>query len=430
MTEEKRPIVIAGGGPAGLLLSLLLSREERGCIIFDKSNEASIFGNVGGAYDMLPNTLRMFDSLGIGDEFRKSFTQFLGVKVFDDAGLLLRQIPFHDLEVKPVSLPRAELQRFLWKHVNRKYVQLDCDSFVVGFREKGDCVEVDVLCQKSKVVRTVEAELLVGADGINSKVREALLELRSTSPSSPEIASPAGALSLRYSGVMCWWGTVSYDGLSNDAVAMLKQFHSDGMYTVMIGPDISYMGGETNDNNIVWCLMRRMEKFHKSREGIRDRVSEAANLLPGGIQTLVEVTPENCIFETAISDRPPISWWHYGSRAVIIGDAAHSMNPFLGLGANTAMIDAFILWSILGGSSDHTHGYAHCLAAFETRRKAAVEGVAARSYSLRTWAVPDSRWKCFVAKTILSWTPQSLLLREIARGDDVNNIEVELESRL
>lgn len=147
----------------------------------------------------------------------------------------------------------------------------------------------------------------------------------------------------------------------------------------MIGPSISYMGGETNGDSIVWCLMRRMEKFHKSREGIENRVKEAAALLPGCIQTLVEVTPENRIFETAISDRLPINWWHYGERAVIIGDAAHSMNPFLGLGANTAMIDAYILWSMLTGSLYNSKGYAECFTAFETRRKTEVDETVMRA---------------------------------------------------
>lgn len=170
-------IVIAGCGPVGAALgNLLAARGLTVCIVerhrevYDKPR-AITFDWEG---------MRVLQFCGVADEFSKGIrphpgTDFRGlggqvIKLFDPLP------PPWDLGWPPTfTFVQPEMERLLREALaRRETVTLLLGRSVEGFRDDGDRVEVDILDPESGETQTVSGDFLVGCDGANSGVREAL----------------------------------------------------------------------------------------------------------------------------------------------------------------------------------------------------------------------------------------------------------------
>lgn len=114
---------------------------------------------------------------------------------------------------------------------------------------------------------------------------------------------------------------------------------------------------------------------------------------------LIDQARPETIVEVGIWDREPAPSWTQG-RTIIIGDAAHPMTPFLGQGANSAMIDAFVLGNLLADESPEA-AFIH----FEERRKRAVEKNVKSARSLAGWMTTTNRVSAFAFRSMMRLTP-------------------------
>lgn len=170
-------VVIAGCGPVGAALgNLLAARGLTVCIaekhreIYDKPR-AITFDWEG---------MRVLQFCGVAEEFAKGIrphpgTDFRGVdgqviKLFDPLP------PPWDLGWPPTfTFVQPEMERLLREALERREtVTLMLGRSVEAFRDTGDRVEVDILDPESGRTGTVTGDFLVGCDGANSGVREAL----------------------------------------------------------------------------------------------------------------------------------------------------------------------------------------------------------------------------------------------------------------
>ncbi len=207
-----------------------------------------------------------------------------------------------------------------------------------------------------------QADLLIGADGIHSRVREQL----------------TGKLALRYSGYTAWRG-------------------------IAPTPDKAFQSGET------WGKGRRFglvplsgEKVYwfatdNRPEGETDdparRQAELLELFAGWhypVPELIGTTPRGDILRNDIFDLPPLKKWSVG-RVTLLGDAAHAMTPNLGQGACQAIEDAVTL----AGCLTRFEEVSEALARYEALRRprtARITRQARQVGEIGQWGHPAAVW--------------------------------------
>ena len=141
---KKNRFIIVGGGIGGLASALGLAQQGINSIVLEK---ASKLGEIGAGIQLGPNAFHGFDYLGIGDQARK-------MSVYIDDLILMDAITGD--EITRISLgikfrgrfknPYAVVHRgdlhavFLEACKNNKYVELQTNAHVVGYKQKGENV--------------------------------------------------------------------------------------------------------------------------------------------------------------------------------------------------------------------------------------------------------------------------------------------------
>lgn len=85
-------VIIAGGGPAGLITALTLSRRGIPCLVIEKSHRDTFLVDRGAAYDLSHSVLEMFEYFGLEQECKKRFQQFNKLDFYDVSGNCIRSL--------------------------------------------------------------------------------------------------------------------------------------------------------------------------------------------------------------------------------------------------------------------------------------------------------------------------------------------------
>ena len=141
------------------------------------------------------------------------------------------------------------------------------------------------------------------------------------------------------------------------------------------------------------------------------------------LSAMINATHPSRIFQTAISDRPPVSQWsseetHY--RVILLGDAAHLMTPFMGQGANTAMIDAFIVCTLLAVQENSIKDVA---IQYQDRRMKNVYNIVSQAKSSCNWMMSKAWWAKAMYRILFGWVPSRIMEWLIQSADSANSID-------
>ncbi len=175
--------------------------------------------------------------------------------------------------------------------------------------------------------KTAEADLLIGADGINSVVRQALFE----------DGAPV------YAGRMSWRALIKFPHEE------LRPHCSTGL----TGPDgKNIMLFDMGEGCTCWSAGALMAEPSTSEPAaVKDLVLKTFAGWADPVVPIIEATPAADILELPICDRPPLRRWSHG-RVTLLGDAAHPIVPSLGQGANITFEDAHEIAEFLASSPD------------------------------------------------------------------------------
>jgi 2-polyprenyl-6-methoxyphenol hydroxylase-like FAD-dependent oxidoreductase len=169
-----------------------------------------------------------------------------------------------------------------------------------------------------------EADLVIGADGINSVVREQLW----------------GASELKHLGIAVWLGWCELDGPARTHMIM----HHNDKYQLGYAP-LRYR----NKDCFEYWFVEACAEDQPAPEKPLEYIKGALKNFTYPVRDLLDATdPEHGLFRWVVKYRDPLEKWSHG-RVTILGDAAHPTSPYAGYGAGMAIEDGFFLGKFLAG---------------------------------------------------------------------------------
>lgn len=314
MTE----VAIVGAGLGGLTLALALARAGWRPRVYE---QAPALAEVGAGITISPNAYRVLAHLGLEPELERlgyvperQWTQHWRT---GDVLIETRRGP--DMQARYgagyTHLHRADLHRALVRALET----LDGDAIRLGHR----LVTADGAGRAEFANgASVEADVLVGADGLRSVVRETLFRTQ------PPF----------FTGQVAWRGMVPAEALPPELRGLPPGIH--------VGPQRLFLRYPVRGGTLLnYAAFVELEGWEEESWSLRSTVAELLGHFEGwdpAVRTIIAATPGSEIYKWALHAREPLDTWVAG-RAVLVGDAAHAMLPFMGQGAATAIEDGMVL---------------------------------------------------------------------------------------
>jgi 2-polyprenyl-6-methoxyphenol hydroxylase-like FAD-dependent oxidoreductase len=341
-------VLIAGAGIAGLTAALSLHAAGIDTLVVDPVSELKPLG-VG--INLLPHAVRELTELGLGEQLAATGIETAEQAHFDRHGGFIWSEPRGrglGYTWPQYSIHRGELQMLLLAAVRERlgHDAVRTSTAVTGFTEHDSSVAVRLSPRPNGPTHLHTADLLLGADGLYSSVRQLL---------HPEDPPP------RWSGVMMWRGTaegapflsgtsLAITGSTTSAKFVSYPIARTGRGTVVINWVAEVMiGGDEPPIRPDW-----------TREG---RLAEVLPYFADwkfdwlDIPDLMTRSAE--ILQYAMVDRDPLTSWGRG-RVTLAGDAAHPVYPLGSNGGSQAIVDARVLareLSVAGTPEDAVAAY-------------------------------------------------------------------------
>lgn len=327
---QDRRVLLVGGGLCGLTAAIFLKKANIPFRIFEASDSPT---NIGGTVTIFPNGMKVLKDCGVKDAVVARGASTRRAVIQDQHGWQFSTLTMGAVETyaePTITIRRALLHRILIEKAESLGVEVEYGKRLLDISQDRDRVSVE-FGDRTRAEGTV----LIGADGVHSSVRNHVV---------PENGGPA------YSGLVFFAGFVDDQELISRA-----RLDQTAQY-VTVGPigffGYSYVDHPTEPTpSVLWnCYLRQDDRIPSADlrtmtdEAIRERVLAAHQGWHWPILDLIKNSTSFCrtsVFEVIGLDR-----WSRG-RVVIIGDAAHAMNPVAGQGANMALEDAQLMVELL-----------------------------------------------------------------------------------
>ncbi len=322
-TEVTEDVLIVGGGIGGLATALATARAGRSVRVIEQALE---FGEIGAGLQLGPNAMRAFDHLGVYDAVARSAV-FPSRGVFRDAvdGSVLTVLDFGESFVQRYGYPyvvahrRDVLDALLEACQAEPGITLENNRTAVDVREAAEAAEVAFADGE-----TYRARILIGADGIRSRVRHLL-----------DNSDPI------FSGHVAYRGAIAME----DVPANVPGGVAMDEVLLWIGPGIHLMQYPVRSGT-----MYNQVAVYERPPGRGEAAGDVAEFENAFSRACAQVRASVALVDTArgwpVCDRDSLSRWST-DHTVLIGDAAHAMLQYLGQGACQALEDGVELGAAL-----------------------------------------------------------------------------------
>ncbi len=352
-------VLVAGGGIGGLATALSLHAAGIEVEVVESARSIQAYG---AGINLLPHAVRELTELGLGEEV-------------EAAGIATKELVYHDrfgsrihaqargraagYRWPQISIHRGELQMLLLRAVHERLGPdaVTCGLAIERFEQHREGVVAEVRERSSDTLRTIAADVLVGADGIDSAVRA-------------QLHPDEGAA--RWSGVGMWRGVSAAEPLRSGRTMIMAGSNRSEKF-------VAYpIRGRDGRRLVNWVAEVRLAPDDAAADAHSwTRTSDPKAVLAHfaawdfdwlDVPALIGATAS--IFEYPMIDRDPLGYWGAG-RVTLLGDAAHPMYPIGSNGASQAIIDARVLTRELALHEDPAAAFA----AYEAARRPATSEI-------------------------------------------------------
>jgi 2-polyprenyl-6-methoxyphenol hydroxylase-like FAD-dependent oxidoreductase len=372
-SQSGTDVAVVGGGICGLTTALALDRRGFAPTVYEAATE---YQPVGAGILLQTNALLVLDRLGVADRVREAGQPLGRSDIRGPSGRALKRFDLDRVERSEfghgfVAVHRAALQRIL------------LDALDAPVHTGMECVQVTDVTEPTVAFADgtrVSPGLVVGADGIDSRVRGAVapgVESRSLPGvvyrAVPDISLPEAHADRGFEV----WDAGSYTGgapLGDD------RFYWFGTMPERVGPD-----GDP-----------------ATLAALRDRFDDA----PAPVPRVLDAVEPSEVFATGLRDLPELPRWHRG-RVALAGDAAHAMLPFAGQGAAQAIEDGPVLAHALATHDDPTVAFE----SYASERRPRADSIRSESRRLGRIGTTQSRLAARARNTAARLVPQRVFRR-------------------
>ncbi len=336
-------IGIVGGGVGGLSVAIALRQNGHDVTVFE---QAKGFSRVGADINLTPNVVRAIDGLGAGVAIRRTGARpTFRISRDWDTGQETSRLGMGDTAEREYGAPqitihRADILAALAEQFPIENIQFgkriqslrqDDEGVTLAFEDGGKA----------------SFDVVVGADGIHSRVRTALF----------------GEEHPRFTGVVSFRSVVPTERVKHvpEIEAFTKWWGPNPQSQIVTFPlnqgqetFIFATTGQENWTNESWTSEGDV---HELRGFYKDFHPDARALLDACDTTL----------KSALYEREPLPQWSQGT-VTLLGDASHPMLPFMAQGAGMAIEDAVVLGRALAGVSSRADAE-QALVCYENARK-------------------------------------------------------------
>lgn len=364
---DHRSIAIIGAGLGGACAAALLQRQGYEVTLYE---QAEAFTRLGAGIHVGPNVMKVFRALGLEQALCEigSHPDFWFSRDGQTGEYLSRirlgAFARREYGAAYVTVHRAEMHQIQLSALAPGTLRFG--KRLVSIADRGEDVRLDFEDGTSAT-----ADIAIGADGINSKLREALL-----GPERPNYSGwvghraliPASRLRARGVAVEAFEDCVKWWTEDRHLMAYYTSGARDEYYYVTGVPDPTWQGDAA-------FLPSSREEMYAAFAGYGPVV-----------QALIASTDE--VTRWPLLNRSPLPLWSRG-RLVLLGDACHPMKPHMAQGAAMAIEDAAMLARCLAEVGPADHGLAFRLYEANRRERASrVQAVSNANTWLRTQEDP------------------------------------------
>jgi 2-polyprenyl-6-methoxyphenol hydroxylase-like FAD-dependent oxidoreductase len=313
-------IIIVGAGIGGLTLANLLQNDNHELIIVEK---ARLIEPVGYAVGVWKNGTDVLNKLGLLQEFKNNSFIAQFQKTYTPSGKLLRTTCFSNLNKKFGDairfIHRADLYKILYNNLKTNKYKIHLNSTVSQLSQKDNIVYVTLSNGEM-----LQADFLIGADGVNSSIRQLIFPNEDCIKKHEVIFSTFTVNNCLSEPLM---GTEEIIGKGTFIGIYPYSENKYGIYA-----SLKHSLDEPIKNDIT-KIKENFKNFGEKVDAIFNSVNENTS-----------------VFSDYIREISLAKWYH--EKVILIGDAAHALLPTTGQGLSAAMEDAYELHKAIFAETD------------------------------------------------------------------------------
>ncbi|KAI1304586.1 hypothetical protein EDD11_005081 [Mortierella claussenii] len=406
MENSGLKVIIVGAGLGGLTMAILLEKAGIDYIVLERSHKVRALGSATGlGFNIMP----LCEQLGIWEDMKKISKKVEVTTVYKENMEVIREVKLKDNRAltgyDSLIMSRIDLHTLLLSKVPAEKVLLGKKVLSILQNDHGVMV-------RTSDGMTYDADILIGADGAYSGVRQSMYKQLAKDGQLPRSdGEPLKVCHASFLGTTSPLDPEKFPKLQDDFS------HCD----TIIGADRTetWRYFTVPSNRVCWRIDVQLESnsfedndtFRNSEYGPEScgMIPESWRQFPlpinGTMGDLIDATPKEAVSKVMLEEKIFTTWYH--TRTVLIGDACHKMLPNFGRGALNAMMDAVTLANALYEMPSSNPK--HITAAFEAyykERFATMTGELAASQQMSKVMAGQSRLDSITRHVMLKYVPK------------------------